>query len=163
MFRIEEKGEELVIKEFPVWNWLSFFFSFSVCIYIIYTGLLDILEIQIPPIALYLIIVTLCGLVAYIVSPIVKIQIDKKKKLMKISKENLIKNEYKIFSFKQIENEIVVEERKAAFNEGFQLFLPLKNGDKIKLSSLNGSKEKEYIKIAERLNTFIFNAPKQIP
>lgn len=163
MFRIEENDREIIIKEFPVNNWLGFLFTFCVGIYIIYTGLLDIIGIEIPSIAIFLTITALSGLMAYISYPVVKIQLDKEKNLLKISRENLIKNEYKIFSLKQIENEILVEERKATFNEGFQLFLPLKNGDKIKLSSLNGSKQKEYIEIAERLNTIISNTQKQIP
>lgn len=163
MFRIEENGEELFIKEFPVWNWLIYFVIFSILVNFFYLFVSEFIDINISSIIEVFFITVFTCLLVYIYFPITKIHINKQKQTLAVSKENLLKNEYKIYSFKEIEDVIFVEEIKLGFKTGFQLVLPLKNGEKLKLSSQNGIRDNDYVETAKLLNKFIFNQQKQIP
>lgn len=112
MFQIEENDEELIIKEFPVWNWFFYGLISISLINTFYWFVSNLVGIDISSIVKAFFIISFSGIFVYIYFPITKIYLNQRKQLLTVSKENLLKKEFKIYSFSEIKDEILVKEKK---------------------------------------------------
>lgn len=166
MIKIKENPEEVTIEEIPFSQWIGFFFLFLFFLFYLIFGFTTFVGIDITlNMKLFLSFwsLALSGVLVFVFCPSIKIKINKQKKSIIIYKKSLIKNDSSIYFFNQI-GELIFVNAKQGSRGGmsYQLILPLKNGEKIEISSSIGSKESQYYKTADLINEYIFDDPNQV-
>jgi hypothetical protein len=105
----------------------------------------------------------ICLFVA-LTSPITTTKINKPGQTVSVRKRSLIKYSFNVYSFNEIDDLIYVETRvRGRSGKVYQLIMPLRSGEKIELSTEDGSKKSQCDDAASLLNTYIFDTSKQIP
>lgn len=99
----------------------------------------------------------ICLFVA-VTSSITTTKINKPGQTVSVRKQSLIKNSFTVYSFKEIEDLIYVKiRRRGRSGNVYQLIMPLRSGEKIELSTEDGSPKSQCYDAASLVNTFIFD------
>ncbi|MBS1795669.1 MAG: hypothetical protein JSS81_17575 [Acidobacteria bacterium] len=86
----------------------------------------------------------------------ITVRIEKKRQTISVSRRSLLKYDFEVYSFGQLEGPLFVETSKSVN----QLMMSLKDGRRIELSARNGWWKKRFAAAEEAANHAIFNTPK---
>lgn len=167
MLRVRQNKEEITICTVPVKEWIISsilgFILISVISLWLYYG-----AISSGLVWLGFFSVFLGGyLIIFLINEATTIKINKHSKTISIRKQNFIKYSFEIYSFDEIADFIYIDSksggRKGNETVSFQTFLPLKDGNRLKLSISSGLNDNEYFEIVDKMNSYIFDTSEQIP
>jgi hypothetical protein len=164
MLRVAQNKDEIAIREIPVARWLGFaalalLISIPVLIALSSSG--DLSE------KFWLVGLgggALSCLLLALLNPVTTTKINKPGQTVAVRKQSLLTYSFKVYSFNEIADLIYVEAQDGGRGgKVYQLIMPLKTGEKIELSTTEGSKRSQYFDAAMLLNPYIFDDPKEIP
>ncbi|HEY0459327.1 MAG TPA: hypothetical protein VGC97_09345 [Pyrinomonadaceae bacterium] len=164
MLRITESKDEIIVREVPIIHWTASVTILVVLSLIGYFSFLykrDIFDL-IWTLGIFF---SAGAFLFYIFAvPATTTKINKPGKTVSIRKQSLIKYSFDVYSFSEISDLIYVKETKdSRGNISYQLMLPLKDGQKIEISTSISLKEGKYFDAADLMNKYIFDTSKQIP
>ena len=164
MLRVAQNKDEIIIRELPVANWIGFS-GFTIFLFVLFLISLSLNKDISDQLWLTFIGVgALIFLSFSLLNQIMTIKINKPGQTVSVRKQSLLTYSFKVYSFNEIDNPIYVE-AKAGGRGGkiYQLIMPLKTGEKIELSTSEGSKKSQYFDAAHLMNPYIFDdSSKQI-
>ena len=165
MLRIENRKDEIIVRELPFVEWITFFVFAVILALMAYASYKNSSQ--------WFWILGIAGLVNFyflLTKPLTTTKINKPGKTVSVRKQSLIKYTFNVYSFSEIDDLIYVGDRKSGRSgKSYQLIMPLKNGQKIELSLTDGSQKNDYFKVADLMNSYIFDTSgklgdsKQIP
>jgi hypothetical protein len=163
MLRITGDSEEVIIREMPVLQRVNAVVVaaslFFIALFLIASGA----DLSILAWSLFL-FAPIAGFLFYLLNkPSITIKINRPGRTVSVRKRSLLKYDFKVYSFNEIEDSVYVNKLSSGFRTHYQIFLPLKNAAPIEISSRIRMHQAEYSEAADLMNKFIFDASKQIP
>lgn len=156
MLRIYENKDGIVIREIP--DFLTIAVITSIIISFI-LGILFLLRATSLSLNFFFGAILFVALFIIIISPITTIKLSKESRFITVKKRSLIKNEFKIYPFREIADLIFLEEHKTSKGEiTYDFIMPLKSGEKIKLLNMASSNTGKYFNAANFMNDIIFDS-----
>jgi hypothetical protein len=160
MLRATENKGELIIREVPVNQW-AFFFALAVVLFLIYFLFSDSYAWYK---VLFIAALAISFVFLFLSEPVTTIKIDRGAKFVSVRKRSLLNYSFKVYSFNEIEDSIYVEAKEGdRFGTIYQILMPLKNGEKIELSTSTSLNKDDYFKVVGLINPYIFDTSKQVP
>lgn len=151
MLEIRESRSEVVVREKPFLKWMAAFsltYGASFIVYFVFS----------PP-ALWTLVIAVAVFLGYLIAfPSFTVKIDRQSRIVSVRRQSLIKYDFKVFGFDEIDGPLFVSEGTGKH----QLIMNLKDGRQIALSAA-GSKGGEYHNAVQIMNDLIYDAPNQIP
>ena len=164
MLRIRQSEDEIIIREIPFLKWINALITAIVVFFIALIAVSSVKGIA-SIFWLLCLIAPLVGFLLYLFTyQTVTTKINLRGQTVSVRKKSLIKYEFSVYSFSEIAGLIYVELKNESSGRNIhQLIMPLKDGEKIELSTADGSKKSQYFDAAHLMNPYIFDTSKQIP
>ena len=164
MLRAAQNKDEITIREIPVARW----FGYSALAIFLSIPLFITISRQENYSELFWLIGlgggALICLVLALTNPITTTRINQPGQTVSVRKQSLLTYSFAVYSFNEIAEQIYVEAQEGGRGGTvYQLIMPLKDGRKIELSTVEGSKRSRYYDAASLLNPYIFDDSKLIP
>ena len=163
MLRVAQDKEEIIIRELPIGSWIGA--AAIIVVLSVLVGYLYFSEATVSQIWL----VVFCGgafisIFQALLSPLTTIRINKPGQTVAVRKQSLFTYSFKVYSFSEIADVISVETVDGGRGTKlYQLVMPLKNGERIELSTPDGSKRSQYYDAVSLISPYMFESPPQIP
>jgi len=161
MLQITRDNNEIIVHEIPLAQWF-----YCILIGLIFGGLFFIglslfTKIFLLAFSVGTLIFAAAALLIHWDNPSTTVKINKPGKTVSVRKKSLVGYKFDVYNFDEVADFIYVDEIEA-LPKRFRIILPLKNGEKIELSSQTTTNEREYSAAADSLNSYIFGSSKQI-
>ena len=161
MLQITKDNDELIVHEMPVAQWLN-----SIVVGLMFGGLFFLgfsllTKIFVAALSVGTIVFVAAFLIYLWDNPSTTVKINKQNKLVSIRKASLVGYKFNIYNFDEIADEIYVDEF-GFMPKNHQILLPVRNGEKIELSTQIRMNEREYFDVADLMNSYIFDSKKPI-
>lgn len=164
MRKIIENEDEIILQETPYKQWIisliiaGFSFLF---VYRSFTETADYFNLA------FVLAIAVSGTIFFLsllFNSAITTKINKQKRLISVRKQSLLKYSFKVYDFDEVADLIYVQdEADKRGNKSYQMILPLKDGSKIEISSVISTKESQYYNTAQKINSYVFDSPNQIP
>jgi hypothetical protein len=174
MLRLEEKQDEIIIRDVPVGRWI---WSLAATVLIALFLYISFLRVDLRwQRALFIAALGLLAFYICLITPVTTTKINRETKLVSVRKQSLLGYSFKLYSFDEIaEIYVAVDDVKGFITH--QIMMPLKNKEKIELSiakpylelstaptpTAKDPKGNSYFSMAKLLNQYVLDSSKQIP
>lgn len=161
MLQITRESDEIIVHEIPVEQWF-----YAVIVGIIFgamcfAGLFYLTKIIVLALPVGALVFATAALLYQYDNPSTTVKVNKQGRTISIRKKSLVGYQFKIYNFEDVADLIYVDEIGTWENE-HRIILPLKNGEKIELSSQSRISKHEYSDAADSLNSYIFESSKPL-
>ncbi len=156
MIRVRQDKDEIIIREIPITSRNIFSVLSLIFLAVIYLLLRPGIYFSDNLLILSVIFGTVISLYWIISDSVITTKINKPAQTVSIRKQSLIKYGFAVYSFSEISNKISVKIAQGGRNGIiYRLTMPLKNGQKIELSTADGSSNSQYFDAAYLMNSYI--------